>query len=505
VTTPPATTTTGALATRRGPRLTADPARVVALLFVPGQALSEAHGGRAASVIAHLLALEEDEVASMLAELLDRFGHRHHDLTGTFRHNAERLAHRLDVGVELSEERWLLLGATFTHEYAVEAAALCNPSAVPHPDQTGLPTGSLRFLMSVRGIGEGHRSSIGLRTGLVDGHGGVTVDPPGRFATTASIEGSVLDATVFRYQARRDHDDTESTTWVLDRLADRFTGEELEVLLGQLAAQRDTRRNVAQTVRRLRGLAARTYTARFDPSTELAERVLHPATATEANGMEDARFVRFVEDDQRVTYHATYTAYDGVAIAQQLLTTDDFVHFTSSPLVGAAAANKGLALFPRRIGGRFAALSRSDGVTNALAFSDDLHDWPTGTPLADQAMGWEAIQVGNCGPPIETDEGWLVLTHGVGPMRTYSIGAVLLDLDDPARILGRLREPLLRPSADEQDGYVPNVVYSCGALRHGDVLLIPYGIADAGIGFATASVTELLAAIQADTARAVVR
>ena len=217
------------------------------------------------------------------------------------------------------------------------------------------------------------------------------------------------------------------------------------------------------------------------------------------------RVAEGVEDDQRVTYHATYTAYDGVAIAQQLLTTDDFVHFTSSPLVGAAAANKGLALFPRRIGGRFAALSRSDGVTNALAFSDDLHDWPTGTPLADQAMGWEAIQVGNCGPPIETDEGWLVLTHGVGPMRTYSIGAVLLDLDDPARILGRLREPLLRPSADEQDGYVPNVVYSCGALRHGDVLLIPYGIADAGIGFATASVTELLAAIQADTARAVVR
>jgi predicted GH43/DUF377 family glycosyl hydrolase len=215
----------------------------------------------------------------------------------------------------------------------------------------------------------------------------------------------------------------------------------------------------------------------------------------EAAGMEDARFVRFVDDDGSVRFYATYTAYSGSQISQQLLETEDFRSFTSTPMVGHAAANKGLALFPRRIRGRFAAMSRSDRETNSVAYADHPFVWTESVPCQQPTEAWEALQLGNCGPPIETDAGWLVLTHGVGPMRTYRIGAILLDLDDPTRIIGRLREPLLSPAADEQDGYVPNVVYSCGALVHAETLVVPYGIGDAAIGFATVPLGDLLAAL----------
>ena len=296
--------------------------------------------------------------------------------------------------------------------------------------------------------------------------------------------------------------DTEAATWVMARLGEQFTVDELDTRLVELQAQHDTRRNVAATVERLRELAARTYTAHFATTSRLDERVLHPATAAEANGLEDARFVRFTDDDGSVTNYATYTAFSGGAINLQLLATDDFRTFTVSPLLGAAAANKGMALFPRRVGGRFAALTRHDGANNAIAFSDDLRQWPTATPLECPTATWEAIQVGNCGPPIETDEGWLVLTHGVGPMRSYAIGAWLLDLDDPTTVIGHLCQPLLAPRPDEQDGYVPNVVYSCGSLVHDGTLLVPYGIGDAAIGIATVVLADLLEEILADDAGA---
>jgi predicted GH43/DUF377 family glycosyl hydrolase len=288
---------------------------------------------------------------------------------------------------------------------------------------------------------------------------------------------------------------TEAANWVMARLGEHFTVDELDTRLVELQAQHDTRRNVAATVRRLRDLAARTYTAHFPATSRLDERVLHPAIAAESNGIEDARFVRFTDDDGRVTHYATYTAFSGSAINLQLIATDDFCTFAVSPLLWAAAANKGMALFPRRVGGRFAALTRQDGATNAIAFSDNLRYWPSAVPLACPTATWEAIQVGNCGPPIETDEGWLVLTHGVGPMRSYAIGAWLLDLDDPTRVIGHLRTPLLAPRPDEQDGYVPNVVYSCGSLVHDGTLLMPYGIGDAAIGIATVVLADLLDAI----------
>ncbi len=484
------------LATRLPVRLAADPARVIARLFVPGHYLPSDDESQATGVVAHVLALGEDEVEQTLAATIERFGDRHRALSETFRLHADRIGNRLHQGAALSDARRELLGATFTHEYAVEAAALCNPSAVAAPDQSGVPDGALRFVMSVRQIGEGHRSSIGFRTGVLDAAGGVTMGATASVTCAATVDACDLAASAFREADDARRGDVEATRWVLDPLGDRFTVGELEARLALLEAQRDTRRNVMATVRRLRQLAARTYAADFAETIELSARVLYPATSVESNGMEDARFARFVDDDSAVTYFGTYTGFDGSAIVLQLLATQDFLSFTSSPLLGAAAANKGLALFPRRINGRLAALSRHDGSSNGLALSDDIHRWPSATPIECPTAPWEAVQIGNCGPPIETDAGWLVLTHGVGPMRTYSIGAWLLALDDPSRLLGRLRQPLLAPQPDEQDGYVPNVVYSCGALVHGGTLLVPYGIGDAAIGFATAGLDDVLEAME---------
>ncbi|MDT5212982.1 MAG: hypothetical protein QOK18_1221 [Mycobacterium sp.] len=480
------------LVTRSPLRVAADPSRVVTQLFVPGQEGFEHQESRAGAVLRRILALSEEDVQASLDDVVTRFDGRHRDLIGTFRRHAEILADRLDPVRHLSDARKVLLGAAFTSEYAIEGAALCNPSMVAHPDQAGTPDGSLRFVMSVRGIGEGHQSSMGFRTGTVDAGGNVSIDEAVPFATTAAATQALLDGAVFRNELARLGDAREAADYVLDALGDRFTRADLDEQLDTLLTNMRTRGRARATIAEIRSIADRSYSVEFADDTTLSERVLRPAMGAEAAGMEDARLVRFVEDDGSVTYYATYTAYSGSHISQQLLETNDFQNFTSWPLVGRAAANKGLALFPRRIGGRYAAMSRSDRETNTVAFADHLSIWPSASPCQQPTETWEVLQLGNCGPPIETDEGWLVLTHGVGPMRTYSIGAILLDLDDPTRVLGRLRRPLLSPAADEQNGYVPNVVYSCGALVHADTLVIPYGIGDSAIGFATAPLPELL-------------
>ena len=481
------------LVTRSPQRLAADPSRVITRLFVPGTEGFEHQDSRAGAVLKRILALDEDEVRWALDDVVTRFDGRHRDLVGTFRDHADELADRLNTDIELSPARMLLLGATFTSEYAIEAAALCNPSIVAHPDQAGTAAGSLRFVMSVRGIGEGHRSSIGFRSGVVDVEGGVTVDAPARFATVGSVGSTLLDAAVFRSELARLHDGGEAADYVLDALGDRFTRADLDEQLEALRAHRSTRGHAQETISLIRAIAERFYAVEFADEIPLSERVLCPTLAAESAGMEDARFVRFVNDDGSVRFYATYTAYSGSEISQQLLETTDFQSFTSAPMTGTAAANKGLALFPRRIGGRFAAMSRSDRESNSVAYADDPFVWMDSAPCQRPTQAWEAVQLGNCGPPIETEAGWLVLTHGVGPMRTYRIGAILLDLEEPTRIIGQLRQPLLSPAADEQDGYVPNVVYSCGALVHGETLVIPYGIGDAAIGIATVPLRELLA------------
>jgi predicted GH43/DUF377 family glycosyl hydrolase len=483
------------LVTRSPQRLVADPSRVITRLFVPGQEGFERHESRAGAVLRRILALDEDDVRSSLDDVGTRFDGRHRDLVGTFRRHARELADRLDPARELSETRMLLLGAVFTSEYAIEGAALCNPSIVAHPDQTGTAAGSLRFVISVRGIGEGHRSSIGFRTGVVDAAGRATIDDPAPFATVGAAMPTLLDAAVFRSELARLDDAGEAADYVLDALGDRFTRADLNEQLDKLQTHLSTRGRAHETITLIRAIAERTYAIEFSDHIPLSERVLWPAMAAEDAGMEDARFVRFVDDDGSVAFYATYTAYSGSRISQQLLETRDFRSFTSTPLVGRAAANKGLALFPRRIHGRFVAMSRSDRESNTIAYSDHPSVWPGALPCQQPSEAWEALQLGNCGAPIETEAGWLVLTHGVGPMRTYRIGAILLDIDDPTRILGQLRQPLLSPTTDERDGYVPNVVYSCGALVHTDTLVIPYGIGDSAIGIATVPLAELLAAL----------
>lgn len=485
------------LARRGDQRLAADPSRVIARLFVPGHEGFDHQDSRVTAVLTRLLALTDEEVQASLDDLCTRFDARHADILATFEQHVDAVSDRLDPTVELSRSRRLLVGAAFTSEYAIEGAALCNPSMVAHPDQAGVADGCLRIVMSARAIGEGHRSSIEFRTGMVDAAGGARIDAPSRFAGTGHIEPALFDGEILRAELYRLDTGTENADYVFDALGPSFTAAELSHQVDQLESHAATRRNVGRTVALLRGVAERSYGVSFPVDSALSERVLWPAMPAERHGMEDARFVRFTEDDGSVAYHASYTAYDGVVISQQLLTTTDFRTFTSAPIIGAAAANKGLALFPRRINGRYAALSRWDRETNAVAFSNDPHRWDDAVGCQVPTRSWELLQLGNCGPPIETDAGWLVLTHGVGPMRTYGIGALLLDIDDPTRVLGRLREPLLTPEAGERDGYVPNVVYSCGAMLHAGTVVLPYGISDAAIGVATVPLAELLDALRA--------
>ncbi len=483
------------LVTRSPHRLAANPSRVITRLFVPGQEGFEHQESRAGAVLSRILALDEEQVRSSLDDVFTHFDGRHRDLVGTFRRHARELADRLDPGSELSEARMLLLGATFTSEYAIEGAALCNPSMVAHPDQTGIVAGSLRFVMSVRGIGEGHRSSIGFRTGVIDAAGGITIDDSAPFATVGSPRPAHLDAAVFRSELVWLDEAGEVADYVLGGLGPIFTRTALNQQLAKLQTHLSTRAHAEATISAFRSIAERSYAVEFADHITLSERVLWPSMSGELAGMEDARFVRFVDDDGSTTFYATYTAYSGSHISQQLLQTEDFQSFTSAPIVGTAAANKGLALFPRRIRGHFAAMSRSDRESNTVAYADHLCVWPNAFACQSPTRAWEVLQIGNCGPPIETEAGWLVLTHGVGPMRTYHIGAILLDLDDPTRILGQLPQPLLSAATDERDGYVPNVVYSCGALVHADTLVLPYGISDAAIGIATVRLPELLAAL----------
>jgi predicted GH43/DUF377 family glycosyl hydrolase len=477
-------------------RLRPDPGRVVTQLFVPGQEGFDQQESRSSAVLRRVMALGDDQVQAAYDDVMARFDGRHRHLSETFDQHAEELADRFDPEWAMSPIRRQLVGATFTSEYAIEGAALCNPCLVVHPDQDGMAAGSVRFVMSVRGIGEGHKSSIGFRTGQIDAAGQVRFDPAPPFATRGQTEGARLDATVFRGELSRQRGGGGDADYVLNPLGPRFTAVELETRLSQLERQLRTRKQGARVIAMIRSIAQRTYAAHFGEETELSERVLLPVMAAESNGLEDARFVRFTGDDGEVTYYGTYTAYDGTDIGQQLLETQDFASFTSTPVVGSAAANKGLALFPRPIGGRFAALSRSDRESNTIAFSDNLRHWQDSLPCQVPTRSWEILQLGNCGSPIETDAGWVVLTHGVGPMRTYNIGVLLLDLEDPTRIIGQLRQPLLSPRADEQDGYVPNVVYSCGAMLHAGTLVIPYGIGDAAISVATVPMDDLLAALE---------
>jgi predicted GH43/DUF377 family glycosyl hydrolase len=469
-----------------------DPARVIARLFLPGEVPRSARS-RASQVVDRVMSLAEDEVERLTAGLLRDFGGRHHHYQAVLRRHASIVSAHIEEARELTAARTLLLGATFTAEYATESAALCNPSAVLGPDQGGLGAGQARVALSTRGIGEGHISSIGFCSAVVGPGARWTFEPRPRPLSMADITPASWGTAHLRaVLADQGHLD-ELAESVLHVLPAEFESADLERALAEAHRGLLTRAGSAATADLLRKAVSSAYDASFARDADLGQRILSPSADDESNGMEDARFTRFTGDDGTAEYRATYTAYDGHRIAPRLLISSDLRVFRAHRLAGPAARNKGMALFPRKVHGQHLALCRSDGENTSLATSADGYTWDKPVVLREPSAPWEMLQVGNCGPPIETDQGWLVLTHGVGPMRVYVIGTLLLDLDDPTRVVAYSRTPLLATGPGERDGYVPSVVYSCGAFLHDGLLWIPYGIADCRIGVAYAPLDEVLA------------
>jgi predicted GH43/DUF377 family glycosyl hydrolase len=479
------------LVTRHDIIMEPDARRVVIKLFVPGED-AQLVQNRASSLIERILQLDEDEIARLLEDVLTRFAGRHHDILSVFQHHYDLVHHRVPPELELSPTARTLIGAYFSHEFAVEAAALCNPSMVPHPDQSGLEPGQLRVAISLRQIGEGHISSIGFCTAVLGPNGTIRMES----REGPLMIGQRVGAKHMRHQliaALIDAEiDNEASAYVISALPERFDDEEFEDVIGHLPAELLSRTTTQATVDRIRHLVGDDYAVSFPCATPMHQRILWPATPAESNGMEDARFVQVIDPDGRPAYQATYTAYDGRQISGRVIFTRDLRHLEVTSLHGPAARNKGMALFPRYVGGRKLALCRSDGETLGLAVRDDQHRWQHGAPLLLPHRGWDLIQVGNCGSPVETEAGWLVLTHGVGPMRRYAIGAMLLDLENPERVIADLPEGLLDPDETEREGYVPNVVYSCGGLVHDGRFWLPYGASDVRVGFASISLDRLL-------------
>ena len=472
-------------------RLFPDHSRVIAVLFVPGEEMIRGDS-RAISVTERILAMDNTDVTTTLADLRRRFGHRHRHLEDIWSSHFRLASRRLGDGDDVPAETKLLIGAYFTRELSLEGAALFNPSIVAHPDQSGLAPGETRFVMSLRAVSEGHISSIEFRTGTVDTAGEVRLDDPGKFLGHGHYSPGPYTKRIFHAKLAERGCDNQTAALLLDRLEPVFGPADLDLAIASLHSDLLSRAAVRDAVAGIRWVAANNYTVEFPIGTQISERVLWPHGPAEAQGMEDARFVRFVGDGGAVTYFGTYTAFDHAIIAPQLLSTTDFRTFGVSQLSGPFATNKGMALFPRKVGGQYVALSRWDRERLAITTSDDLSEWDEATTLALPARPWDLVQVGNCGSPLETPEGWLVLSHGVGPMHEYSIGAILLDLDDPRLVIGTLFSPLLVANENEREGYVPNVVYSCGALAHGKTIVLPYGFSDSAVGFARVDTAELL-------------
>ena len=389
---------------------------------------------RANHIVDRVLHLDSESCLQQLSDVLENFEGRHRNLLDIFESRAAEMEEAFAPHAELNKTQRRLIGAYFLNEYSFEASALFNPSIVRHPDQSGAPENGCRFILSLRAVGEGHISSLTFRSGTISANGTVTVDPTARLASVAKIRSATSGP----------------------------NGDDVEVI--------------------------------FREDEELSERVIFPITDSQSNGIEDARFVEFNDAGQK-TFYATYTAYSGRAIRSELLKTKDFRSFQMTPLGGSVARNKGMALFPRKIGGRYAMIGRQDNENLYLIYSDDLYTWNGGQCILQPKYPWEFVQIGTCGSPIELDDCWLLLTHGVGPVRKYSIGAVLLDKNDPSKVLARSREPLVRPEPTEREGYVPNVVYTCGFMRHGDQIILPYAVSDTFSNFATIKIAALMQAV----------
>jgi predicted GH43/DUF377 family glycosyl hydrolase len=473
--------------------------RVLLRSFSPGDAQ------RAGRIIARIISLPEERAGSLLEEVCGEFSRRHQQIRHRFLERYEQVRGELPSAEkpdeDLSEQRRQLIGSYFLAEYSLESAALFNPSIVPHPDQSGLPSGALRFVLSLRATGEGHISSITFRTGVIHPDHRIEILTTTGFLTEArQVPNTRYEKGLFARKLVELGLTSDFARRVMNSFGNSFTQDELRASLEaeQLRLSEGITVEDQEEAQGIWMLARSNYEVQFEAEQLLCERILFPATPSQRNGMEDARFVRFLNADGSHVYYATFTAFDGRVIIPELVETSDFFLFRFISLNGPAAQNKGMAMFPRKINGLYAMLSRQDNENIYLMFSENVHFWDEHRVILKPLFSWELVQLGNCGSPIETDAGWLVLSHGVGPMRKYSIGAFLLDRDDPSKVIGRLREPLLAPNESEREGYVPNVVYSCGALLHNGVLIIPYGLADHATGFATVPLDELLAAMQDD-------
>jgi len=475
-------------AKRTGIVIKPDYTRVLFRPFIP------TNEERIFKIIARIMAVSEEEVQQEIEQVLAEFGDRHQKLRPFFLKRFEQVRSYLLTDQPLSEERQLLIGAYFTQEYSLESAALFNPSMVWHPDQSDLSEGSRRFILSLRATGEGHISSITFRTGVVDAEVNITINPPTRFVTAPEIfPNPSYEKSLFEKKLLELGFANGFAEQILAGLDESFTLTELQEHLRYGLRQNRQRSGENEIIAKgILSLAQSNYELAYTPDQRFSERIIFPSSPTEINGIEDARFVQFYDDDGQATYYAVYTAFDGRVILPQLFETTDFLHFKISTLNGPAIQNKGMALFPRKINGLYAMISRQDNENIYLMFSEHIHFWYTKEIILKPTFPWEFVQLGNCGSPIETEAGWLVLSHGVGPVRKYAIGAFLLDLHDPTQVIGRLREPLLSPDGNEREGYVPNVVYSCGCLVHVRELIIPYSMSDFASSFATVNLDDLL-------------
>jgi predicted GH43/DUF377 family glycosyl hydrolase len=482
---------------RKPIRINPDPKRVIARFFFNGN-------DRAKEVIQRVMGLSEELTFGIVSPLLQEYSKRHRNITRALNRHCSKLKPlfaELDIDFDtLTVYRKLLIGSYFTHEYSIESAAFFNPSIVEDPDQTELQAGNRRVIISFRAVGEGHISSITFRRALIDQDNNITVLPAGSYIDEAEIvRNAVYNKKLFFEKAAITQININVLKELEGKLDHHFEYSNLRRII--LDSQQGKEKDIEKLeYDKVLWLADSYYEIVFSLDTDISDRVIFPISEYERKGIEDARFVQFRDEDESSVYYATYTAYDGALIMPKLLQTNDFINFKIMPLYGAGAQNKNLALFPRKIKGKFAMISRIDGCNNYIMYSDKINIWEKPVMLQQPKFSWEFIQIGNCGSPIETEKGWIIITHGVGPMRRYVLGASLLKLDDPTIEIGRLKEPLLVPNSDEREGYVPNVLYSCGSLIHNDKLIIPYGVSDSSTAFAEVDLEELLDKLIADGA-----
>ena len=478
--------------TRMGSKFLPDPSRVIARFFYISNE-------RSLNIIRNVLAMSDNEVSITLSQVLRGYSRRHRNISMIFEKHFNKLAGLFDeLGVKpgkVNQSRKALIGSYFTLEYSIESAAFFNPSVVEDPDQSELGLDEKRVIFSFRATGEGHISSLVFRSAIIDKNNNLIIEPVGKMLAEAErIKRHIYNKKSFikKLDEMHDFDNKISPVFVLEKLGDRFTYGELKKAVEETRKTHQLSPNKELIINQMMWLALSHYEIEFSLDSAISERAIFPISDTEKNGIEDARFVKFKEENGEVIYYATYTAYDGISILPKLLATKDFYHFKGLPVHGELAQNKGMALFPRKINGKYAILCRIDGVNNYIAYSDNINIWREAKLIQRPKYPWEFVQVGNCGSPIETEEGWLVITHGVGPMREYVLGASLYELDNPEKEIGRLKTPLLAPNNEEREGYVPNVIYSCGSIIHNKNLIIPYGMSDCASTCASIILSELL-------------